>query len=118
MVGRFWNNIVNKETCSHLPTSLLFIDSKMTIGLDAQPCNYPSVETVEPSVLVSNSSSNQSLHLPKWVKEQKGSWGERLFVSEWEDEKGYRVEHGWKVRDPFPNSKTIFVFFKSIILIC
>ena len=69
----------------------------MTIGSDAQPCNDPSVETVEPSLLVSN-SSDQSFHLPKWVKEQRGSWGERLFVSEWEDEKGYRVDHGWKVR--------------------
>eukprot|EP00532_Pseudo-nitzschia_australis_P002018 CAMPEP_0168181348 /NCGR_PEP_ID=MMETSP0139_2-20121125/11160_1 /TAXON_ID=44445 /ORGANISM="Pseudo-nitzschia australis, Strain 10249 10 AB" /LENGTH=280 /DNA_ID=CAMNT_0008101901 /DNA_START=37 /DNA_END=879 /DNA_ORIENTATION=- len=43
------------------------------------------------------SSAYSSLDIPNWVRADKADWGERLKVSEWQDDGGeYRHNNGWK----------------------
>lgn len=57
-------------------------------------------ETLDPQIQLSCSTDEElTTRLPEWIRDQRGTWGERLMVSEWEDETGYRITHGWKGKD-------------------
>mmetsp|Transcript_11354 Transcript_11354/g.10867 ORF Transcript_11354/g.10867 Transcript_11354/m.10867 type:complete len:218 (-) Transcript_11354:18-671(-) len=71
---------------------------KMTIGGGNQTADTTRLNEVDPHLQLKYPSTT-SPQLPEWTKEQRGTWGERLFVPEWEEESGYRVSHGWKGRD-------------------